>query len=200
MLVLIGMFGLGLTQAHNPNEVSYFFKLDDKELVIHLTPKSAIDILEKLYPYLKNQNSFSLQAYATDFEAYFDEHVLFLMNGQPVSLKLVETNLNVHDATLTFLMNQMPPEPKDFDVTVSGFADIYKRAKNHVFIYSDGTKKHYLLNAFENSVKGEVQNTENQILSSKLWLFSISFPFMFLSIGFAVYRKQRTPLKPFHAS
>ena len=192
------MFGTGVIQAHNPNEVSYFFKLDDKELVIHLTPKSAIDILEKLYPELRDQSTFSLQAYAVDFETYFNEHILFMVNDQTVSLTLVATHLNAHDATLSFLLDHVPLEPKDFAITVSGFIDIYKKAKNHVFVYSDEIKKHYILNADENSVSNEIQTTENQFTGYIFLIFLISILFMPLSIGFAFYRKQAFPLKPFH--
>ncbi len=197
-LLLVSMFGTGITQAHNPNEISYFFKLDDKELVIHLTPKSAIDILEKLHPQLKNQSSFSLQAYAIDFEAYFNKTIRFVVDDQPVSLALWRTDLNAHEATLSFGMNGIALKPKSFEVEVLSFVDIYRRAKNHVFVYSDDIKKHYLLDASGNRVSSEIQTTENQFTGYILLIFLISVLFMLLSIGFAVYRKQPTLLKPFH--
>lgn len=187
-------------RAHHPNEVSYFFKLDEKELVVHLTPKSAIDILEHLYPDLKEQNHFLLASYSADLETYFNEHTVLTINDQVVSLGMVETHLNVHDATIKFELSDIPIKPKNFTITATGLLDVYKKGKNHVFLFTNGSKRHYVLDSSKNKVEIRIQNIENQNSMNKFWVLAGSFFFMILSIGFAVYRKQSLPFKPFHSS
>jgi len=194
------MFGIRVTLAHNPNEISYFFKLGEKELVIHLTPKSAIGILEKLHPNLKNQNSFLLKAYVSDFEEYFNRNVLFFLDDQAISLHLIATRLNAHNATITFALNNVPSLPKNFKIEVASFTDIYIKAKNHVFVYSDATKKHYLLDAQKKTISGDIHNTTQRNDNSKFWVLTVSALFTLVPIGFTVYQKQRILLKPFRAA
>ncbi|MGD1946325.1 MAG: DUF6702 family protein [Croceivirga sp.] len=187
------------SRAHNPNEVSYFFKLESEELVIHLTPKSCVDILETLHPNLKNQSTFSLQTYTTDIEEYFKKHILFYVNGQSVPLKLTKTDMNVHDATLTFTIQNTVSESKNLDITISSFVDIYKKVKNHVFIYGSGIKKHCVLDSKTKHISGEFPSGAPTPLNLFFWLPLTSLSFMPLSIGFAVHRKQKSRFKPFQS-
>ena len=202
LFYVIGLFLCAVVQvnAHNPNEISYFFKMDQKELVIHLTPKSAIDLLESLHPHLKKEHQFSLRSFDKDFQRYFKERVLFKVNDSAIPLQLVETRLNDHDATLRFIMEDVPQRPEHFQISVLSFTEVYKRTKNHVFLYSRTTKQHYALDVGHKTIAGDFKQNENQHLNTKIILLSISLIFMLLSIGFAVYRKRGIPFKPFPAS
>lgn len=195
-IVLLCFFGTIQVKAHNPNDISYFFKLDEKRLVIHLTPRSAIDLLEHRHPQLRNESRFSLHSYTLDFQSYFKGHVLLTIDNIPISMTLVETQLDKHDARLIFELVNVPNTPKGFDLTISSFLGLYKKVENHVFIQSDGAKYHYALENNRTHVLDSFQTTNNQDITSKIPFFSGGLALLFLSIGLVVYRIRTRVIKP----
>ncbi|UOY07042.1 hypothetical protein L0P88_00480 [Muricauda sp. SCSIO 64092] len=195
-IALLYFFGTIQVKAHNPNDISYFFKLDEKQLVIHLTPKSAIDLLEHMHPQLRNENRFLLHSYSLDFQSYFERHVLLTIDRIQISMALIETQLDKHDARLVFELVNVPNTPKDFELTVSSFLGRYKKVKNYVFVHSNGVKHHYQLDNNRTQVLDSFQITDNQYTISKIPFFSGGLALLFLSIGWVVYRIRKGVVKP----
>ena len=195
-IVLLCFFGTIQVKAHHPNNISYFFKLDEKQLVIHLTPRSAIDLLEHRRPQLRNESRFSLHSYTPDFQSYFDGHVLFTIDRIPISMALIETQLDKHDAKLVFELVNVPNTVKDFELTISSFLGLYKKVKNYVFVHSNGVKHHYQLDNNRKHVLDSFQITNNQYIISKIPFFAGGLALLFLSIGLVVYRIRTRVIKP----
>lgn len=190
------LFCYSLVRGHNPNEIAYFFQLDKNELIIHLTPKSAIDILEESHPLLQLESQFQLDAYTPDFERYFQEHVHLGLNGSPIRLQLMETQLDKHDAKLTFRLEEIPLVADDFKVTISSFVGLYKRLKNHVFLIQGNHKQHYALNATQTSIRSTMPRMKKQKGNWRPSVFSGGMLLLGLSVVLTLYRKKRVSVKP----
>ncbi len=195
-IVVLCFFVTIPVKAHNPNDISYFFRLDEKQLVIHLTPKSAIDLLEHMHPQLRNESQFSLHSYSMDFQSYFDGHVSLTIDRIPISMALIETQLDKHDGKLVFELVNVPNTVKDFELTISSFLGLYKKVKNYVFVHSNGVKHHYQLDNNRKHVLDSFQIPNNQYIISKIPFFAGGLALLFLSIGWVVYRIRKGVIKP----
>ena len=186
--------------AHNPNEVSYFFKLDQGELVIHLTPKTAADILLKVNPTMAGTKVINFSAYLPDFESYFTKGILVLANGLPVTLKLTKAELTQHEATIHFELEHLPKEIDRYHISATSLVDIYQNGKNYLFI-SKGDKRHrHVLNQKETQIDGNFEKS-NVSPPSKVMGISILYLIAVLfTVGYVVRRKIKIRLNHFHKS
>ena len=188
----IWLFRAWILWAHNPNEISYFFRLDDQQLVVYLTPSTAIDLLIDLHPELKDNKQFQLAEYSAEFETYFNEKVRLELGNAPIALKLLTADLNQHNGALTFQLKNLPEAWEDYSLSMKSFVHLYKKAKNHVFVYGREQKHHHLLHAQKTMAQGSFAGDKTVSKKPNTMLFSFSLVFALLVVGFAVHRKKQS--------
>ena len=192
--ILMLMMGQTFAWAHNPSEVSYFFKMDQNELIIHLTPKTAVDILRKIHPEMRDAKVVNLSEYLSDFETYFTNGVAFLVDERPIMLKLMNADLTHHEATLIFTLEQLPKKTNLYHISVKSLIDVYPKGKNYLFVTENGKKHHYILDRQQTQISGNF-GTSNPGISIKLMGISIIYTVLaLLSIGYVVHRKIKIQL------
>ncbi|MEN1785821.1 MAG: hypothetical protein AAGF77_11865 [Bacteroidota bacterium] len=182
--------------AHQPNEISYFLKWEEQQLIIHLTPKSAIDLLEYIDPQLKEKNHFLLGAYHHVFQDYFRTHSSCIVDGIPLDFQLMESNLNKHDATLTFRWTKLQGPPKSITMVLNGFQEVYKRVRTHVFIDDGKQKYHYNLTKNQ---KECIHYFKTRSESYTIWPNMILLGNLLIGLliaGFVIHRKKQQSIKP----
>ncbi|WP_147296595.1 DUF6702 family protein [Flagellimonas nanhaiensis] len=180
---------MGMAFAHNTDEISYFIKLDSKELIIHLTPKSAVDLLKNIHPRLNESTTINLLEYSDDFEIYFNDRLDLTISEVPARFELIDLDLASHDASFRFKLENIPKHPKIYQIKVESFLDIYQKGKNYVFLSANGQKHRYVLNNQKTEVHGAFKNISNQDSNQGKTALYLSLAFASLSIGFTIYRK-----------
>ena len=153
-----------LVNAHNPDEVAYFFSVQrsEPELIIHFTPKAAVDLIRFLNPELKTKPVIKLEDYLDDFESYFNKTVQLYLENRDVTFQLVDSNLYEHDATLYFKLNAEVASGADFDITITSYLDIYKHIKNFVSVKTPTKTYKCVLNATDVHCSTSSIQSENQ--------------------------------------
>lgn len=193
----MGILSSASLRAHSPTEISYFFKLDKQKLVIHLTPKSVADLLVSIHPDLKGTNVFKFSDYHSDLEKYFNNNLLFTINEKPISIKLVQSNLTQHDATLDFRMENLPSTINAYKITVKSFTDIYQKGKNYLFVYYGEQKQYFVLNKKKTETQGSFSLQDKLNQKQNGIVFTSSLAFLLLSLGLVFYRKNKRHIKPY---
>ncbi|MDC6365074.1 MULTISPECIES: DUF6702 family protein [Flavobacteriaceae] len=184
---------IGVSYAHNANDISYFFNLDTKELNIYLTPKSAVDLLKNLHAEIDRSTLINLSDYTADFETYFNEKLGLNISGTSVEFKLTGFDLNTHDASLHFALENLPKHPETYQIKVESFLDVYEKGKNYVSISAEGQKHRYAFNNTKIERDGTFKKATRSSAQSKTALY-LSLVFAALSVGFTVYRKNNIGL------
>lgn len=139
-LLVFYAFICNLIQAHNPNEAYYKIKVnnDQQQLVIHLTPKTASNLLRHLLPDLKLKDSIQLEDYLSDFQRYFSKTINLKIDSIPIHIQLTNHNLKVHDATLTFTLAKLQMPVKHFEISITSFLTLYNNMLNIVRVDLNG--------------------------------------------------------------
>ena len=182
--------------AHTPNEISYFFKLDSKELIINLTPKTIVDLLKSIHPGLETVKTFNFKDYHPDIENYFNERMTTQVSGLRITGRLIEANLTAHDASLHFQLENLPEKVETYRIRMDSFQEVYKTGKNYVFLFANGQKHRYVLELGETEIQGNFDNAYNQVSSSGTKSITMGLLIAFLTMGFAFYRKNKVSIKP----
>ena len=194
-ILLIWIITTGVSHAHNANDISYFFNLDTKELNIYLTPKSAVDLLKSLHSEINESTLINLSDYTTEFETYFNEKLELNISGKSVVFKLTGFDLNAHDASLHFALENLPKHPETYQINVGSFLDVYEKCKNHVSISTEDQKHRYTLNNKRLEVNGAFKKATQSPNQNKTVLY-LGLAFAALSAGFTIYRKYNIGLNP----
>ena len=118
--------------AHSPYEISYEINLNQEHptLTVHLTPKTALDLVSYLKPELANQTVIKLDDYTKEYTEYINENLLVFADEQAVHFIFQQANLSQHDATLVFTIAQLPALASHFKLTANCFTDIYRKPQN----------------------------------------------------------------------
>ncbi len=182
IIIFVLLFVSVSVEAHNPDEISYFYEIHQNrgELKIHLTPKGAIDLLREIHPKLQSQTVIQLDDYLLDFTSYFNEHIKLKLNSQLVRLKFLKAELNAHDATILFELEQIPEAINTYDITLSSFTEIYCRIDNIVFFDINDHHDICYLNKETQHYRVEIQSNDSPSIhqennSNYLWLLAL-FP------------------------
>ena len=133
--------------SHQPNQMTYNFKLNKEEstLIIHFTPKTVIDILEFIKPELKDSVSINLYAHKEEVYNYFSERILLNKKRLKGRFSIGEINLISHDAFITFVLDDSIDFSDNLQIKISSLTDIYNRSENFVFINHLELKSRYVL-------------------------------------------------------
>ena len=152
---LIFLLSTAFTRAHNVDEVSYFYTISDNKgfLEIHFTPKGAIDLIKHVHPELENFTVIKLEDYLMDYTGYFNEHIKLRLNEKAVRLKFLKAELNAHDATIVFELDQIPTGIQNYEIELNCFNEIYRRIENTVFFDINGNKDICYLNLMKCSLQ-----------------------------------------------
>ena len=143
LVVCVGM--VSTICGHNPNQIGYELNDKDHSLTVHFTLRSAMDLIKKICPEVKDHKSnLKISDYFQDLSVYFNTEIQLQINGADVSFFLKESQLNRHDAFLKFDITQIP-DWDTIEMTVNSFTEVYKRTKNIVNIGSRETKKEFYL-------------------------------------------------------
>ena len=194
IITFLAIFGISRLSAHNPNEVSYYFNLDSKELTIYLTPKSAVDLLKKVNPELGAHTTFNFSDYTQNFETYFNEKISLVLSGMSVGFRLTYMDLAQHNAAFRFEMENLPKDVAAYEIIVDSFLNIYQKGKNYVFISADEKKHRYIFDHDKKQASGTFKTIPPQNSDQGKALLYLSLIFVILSVGFAVYRKTKFTL------
>lgn len=145
-------FSLG---AHSRTEVGFRFTEEDNKtyLNVHLTSSTLFDILYDLYPELESRESLNLSQYTIEYEDYFNQHILLELNDENHTLKYVDSNLIIHDATIKFLIHDLDEEIEKFKVSIGGF-DFYKKPSFTILFTTPTITQTCFLSKNENTCSG----------------------------------------------
>ena len=121
-------------EAHDSNQISYIFEREDEMgiLTIHLTPKGVIDLLVNIQPELQDIAVIQPNEHYETLTNYFNETIDLKLDDKHIDFKFIKADLTVHDATMTFQLQNFGGSYEGFEVSVSSFTEVYKRTKNHV--------------------------------------------------------------------
>ncbi|WP_353779494.1 DUF6702 family protein [Winogradskyella sp. 3972H.M.0a.05] len=193
MALLVSFFMVRYSAvAHNPNEVNYNIVVNDEkqELVVHFTPMTAIQLLKVLEPKLKDAKLIKLENYLDTFETYFNETIIFSIDSNTIEFDLIDSDLNKHDATLTFHLDLVLMESPSYEITVNSFTEIYKRLQNVVTIELDGKQSNCILS--ESSTHCSSDKTVIAKSNSSLSIYYMPLILIALGIiGFAYFKKKQ---------
>lgn len=143
-VLLFSIFATFQVKAHDPDQFTYNFITNNKQSVlrIHLTPKSAIDLLITQQPDYEREAVISLSDHYAVFTDYFNKTIKLCLDQQPVELKFLAADLTRHDAYFELELVGFNENFDHFDLKLSSFTDIYRRATNYVKI----KQQRYVLN------------------------------------------------------
>jgi len=133
--------------AHSPYEISYYFRVNNNQptLTIHLTPKTALDLISKIKPELAHQSVLRLSDYTLEYTNYINEQLDFYVDGNNGLFLFQSADLSQHDATLIFSISAIPKTGKNFSVRNHCFLDIYRKPQNIIKLdLPAGTQTCYL--------------------------------------------------------
>lgn len=147
LVLLLGIFP-ALMHAHHPNEVHYDFQVNANAstLKIHLTPITLVDLVQYLYPELKDIETIKLENYVNDFETYFNNTIKLKTENKTFQYKLVSYNLYDHDASLNFRVLNEISLSKIYSIEIDAFCSVYKSIRNTVRLNIHGVERKYQLN------------------------------------------------------
>ncbi len=184
-------------KAHNPYEVSYFFKYEEKELVIHLTPQTAVDLLKHLNEELADQSMIVVSDHHTELSAYLKSTIHFYVNGERVGLTFKNAALTAHDATIRFSLDNLTESLEQYAIEITSFTEVYTPIKNYVNIGYGNKKIRHILSGGTISANGTIETTDERSITEKVNPLSISGFVILLGIIWAVHRKSPKRFKPF---
>ena len=122
ILALVGVTG---AMAHSPYEVNFNVAQEGERhvLTIHLTPQTIADLTVHLYPEKKGETVFNFSDHLEAYQAYFNEQLTIIINGEVVALEMSEGDLTKHDSFLKFTLNtnNSPVETLFFEVNAFEF-------------------------------------------------------------------------------
>ena len=133
-------------EAHSRTEIGFRFSEKDENtfLDIHLTSLTLFDLIYDLYPELESKESLNLSHFEKDYEQYFNRKLSLTLNEKKCSLKLVDTNLITHDATITFQVENLTDEIESYRFVIEGF-DFYQSPRYTVLFATETmTGAHFL--------------------------------------------------------
>jgi len=116
--------------AHDPTEITYDFNND--QLIVHITPKGAMDLISSIHPELFERKSINLLSYATDYTKYFNEHIALNSNGQNIELEYEMAELSKHNSWIKFKLSQPIRDFDELDIEISAFVNVYKDVENTI--------------------------------------------------------------------
>ncbi|UJH67708.1 DUF6702 family protein [Allomuricauda sp. SCSIO 65647] len=186
-----------IAKAHNPYEVSYFFKYEQKELVIHLTPQTVVDLLQHLNEELADQSMIVISDYHAELSAYLKSTIHFYVNGEPIGLTFKNAALTQHDATIRFSLEHLKESLERYTIEIISFTEVYTPIKNYVNIQYGDKKIRHILNRGNISAKGNINTIDERLTTKKVNLLSISGFVILTGLIWAVHRKKPKWLKPF---
>ena len=157
-LMLLCLFSIN---AHSRTEIGFRFIEEDEKtyLEIHLTSLTLFDLIYDLYPELESEKSLKLNNYASDYEAYFNEHLQLNLNDWDRKLEFVDANLITHDAKITFLIVDFKEAIEKYEVAINGF-EFYKKPSFTVLFTTPAITETYFLNKTENTCFGTTADLE----------------------------------------
>ena len=166
ILALIYTLVISYSQAHSPTEIGFKFTEENQRtyLQVHLTTSTLFDLLYDLKPELRSRESLNLNRFTSDYENYFNRNIDLRLNGKDQKLEYVDSNLIIHDATITFLIQDLQESITDYTVSVGGF-EFYGRPRfTLLFDTSSITDNHFLSrsnNTCSSTDSASMVDTEN---------------------------------------
>lgn len=158
ILLVISLLNSFLLIAHNANEINYILekKQDNWQLAIHLTPQTAIQLIEHLKPELREQSVIRLADYYDNFTDYFNKSIQVQLENTATVLRFLDADLNHHDAVMYFKILNAPDSFESYSIKIESFVEVFRRLSNQVtVIKKDGTYTCYL--------NKEVRNCSSEI-------------------------------------
>ena len=188
IVVLLMVFICNFSFAHNPNEIYYLIVTNDKEqrLTVNFTPLSATNLLHYLKPALATENELTLADYINEFEAYFKKTITLKIDEQPVQLILTDHNLEIHEATLTFALKNVPSEHSQFEITILSYLEFNENILNVVRVNLNGEKTSCIL--------GKNNTTCSSTNKVTLLDYILVFVAIGLVVGLLYFTRRKTKL------
>lgn len=172
-------------KAHSRTEIGYSFHEEDQKtyLEVHLTSLTLFDLVYDLRPELKSQVSLNLGDYTADYESYFNEKIDLELNHKEQTLKYVDANLIIHDATIKFLIEGFDDPINSYKVAIGGF-DFYQNPSFTVMFKTTTVKENCFLSKGQNICSKSGDSTADQSERYEAYWIAAILPFM-LIIGLA---------------
>ena len=187
-----------MSWAHTPNQISYTFEqqADQGQLIVHLTPKGAMDLIQTIKPELREAAIINLYDYYDEFTEYFNENINLHIDGKEAHFSFLEANLIEHDASIAFAIDHFPASFDLVSIEVTAFLEVYQRVQNYVsFHLPAGTLKKTLdkrQNSWQFGEEGVAPLSFFSGLGSSYWLWLISLLLLPLAWVFWKKRKMNT--------
>lgn len=181
--------------AHTPNQISYTFEQQGTQgqLIIHLTPKGAIDLIQTIKPELREAAIINLYDYYDEFTEYFNENINLHIDEKEAQFSFREANLIEHDASIAFTIDHFPASFDLVSIEVNAFLEVYQRVQNYVsFHLTDSTLKKTLdkrQNSWQFGEEGMAPLSffSGHVPSYLLWLLSL----LLLPVAWVFWKKQK---------
>ena len=168
-------------EAHSRTEIGFRFSEKDENtfLDIHLTSLTLFDLIYDLYPELESKESLNLSHFEKDYEQYFNRKLSLTLNEKKCSLKLVDTNLITHDATITFQVENLTDEIESYRFVIEGF-DFYQSPRYTVLFATETMTGAHFLSKYENTCQSMYLESKpsNTQTSSFYWFGLMIILFM----------------------
>jgi len=181
-------------EAHDPDQFSYQFTKGktSNELQIHLTPKSAFDLILSLRPELSDTSVIRLKDYTVDFAEYFNKTIALMVQGKKVEFLLYAADLVQHDATINFQIDGYAGDFDNFNLTITSFTELYRHTENHVEIPISKGALSFILDGNKTSYSQMNVAVGNSLLWNlpTIYLLAILLVVLFMSF-LAFYLKKR---------
>ena len=193
ILLITGLFPLSLW-AHDPDWIGYRFSQhgNKAQLTIQLTPKGALDLLGSIKPEVYDLESIRFADYKDEFNTYFNNTISLRIEGIELRLSLKEMNLHSHDSQMLFDLEGFRGSFDGYEIQLSSFTEIYRRAVNHIFIPTSQGEDYFRLDIDQQEARAGI-NTSDNYLSRVFILFLASLAFVVVIILLA---KQKIKVQP----
>jgi len=184
LIVLFLSFIYVGVSSHNTNEITYEFELNktNNTLLIHFTPKSAIDLIRTINPELKQETIIKLDDYHADFTDYFNKTINLKVENSMVYFSFVYADLQSHDAVFGLKIIGIPKEYNQLELEITSFLEVYKRTTNFVMFKTENNYLEYNLDK-DNRIYKSTINDETNI---EVFDFKFAILLLFVSISLLV--------------
>ncbi|MFY0594341.1 hypothetical protein [Roseivirga sp.] len=183
-------------KAHDPDQFSYKFiqGKSANEMTVHLTPKSAFDLILSLRQELSDTAVITLKDYVVEYSEYFNKTVSLTIEGTPVDFILYATNLTEHDATLSFQINGYKGAFDDFELSITSFTEIYHHTENHITIPTTQGELNFMLDKDKKSYtqKGSMIKSSFWSGTMKIYTMATLAVILILSLAFTYIKRQKS--------
>ncbi|OEK04106.1 hypothetical protein BFP71_11505 [Roseivirga misakiensis] len=174
--------------AHDPDQFSYQFSYGKgaNEMIIHLTPKSAFDLILSLKPDLSDTAVIRLKDYIVDYANYFNKTVQLDINNNKVDFILYATNLTEHDATLSFQINGYKGAYDDFRLSISSFTEIYHHTENNVRVPTSQGELNFILDKDKQTYMQSDTTIKSSFWSGNVKIYALAVLALLIVLGLSL--------------